>query len=151
MKFIHYSRPLTKLSDDPNDGRPLTPNHLLLLKQGSILPPGCFHSGDVYRRRWRHVQSLADKFWSKWRRLYLPELQRRAKWHDKTCNLRSGDLVLMTDENTPRYLWPLGLITDVTHGRDGLVRSVKLRTRNTELVRPITKIVLLEADIGNQI
>ena len=58
-------RPLTKLSDDPNDGRPLTPNHLLLLKQGSILPPGCFHSGDVYRRRWRHVQSLADQFWSK--------------------------------------------------------------------------------------
>ena len=57
----------------------------------------------------------------------------------------------MTDENTPRYLWPLGLITDVTHGRDGLVRSVKLRTRNTELVHPITKIVLLEADIGNQI
>ena len=70
-------RPLTKLSDDPNDGSPLTPNHLLLLKQGSVLPPGCFNSGDMYRRRWRHVQSLADQFWSKWRRLYLPELIRQ--------------------------------------------------------------------------
>ena len=63
----------------------------------------------------------------------------------KSRNLRIGDLVLVVEENTPRGLWPLGIITDVNLGRDNLVRSVKIRTRSTQMVRPITKVVLLES------
>lgn len=36
-------RPITKLSQDPNDLEALTPNHLLLLKGKPILPPGLFN------------------------------------------------------------------------------------------------------------
>ena len=77
--------------------------------------------------------------------MYLPELQRRCKWTDTKPNLSVGDLVLITDTNTPRNLWPLALVVDAPPGRDGLVRSVRLRTRTTELVRPITKVILLES------
>ena len=56
-----------------------------------------------------------------------------------------GDVVIILDEMTPRNLWPLARVTEVIHGRDGLVRTVKVRTKRTELVRPITKVVLLEA------
>ena len=52
--------------------------------------------------------------------------------------------MLLLDENTPRRLWPLGLVVDVREGRDGLVRSVRVKTKSTELVRPISKIVSLE-------
>lgn len=44
--------PLTKISDDPHDFEPLTPNHILLMKGKPALPPGllrrriCTPSGD---------------------------------------------------------------------------------------------------------
>ena len=123
---------------------PLTPNHLLLLRSGPSLPPGKFDQLDRYRRRWKHVQHLADQFWRKWLRLYLPELQRRSKWFQVTNDLAVGE-VLIVDEMTPRNLWPLARVIAVTTGRDGLVRSVRVKTRTTELVRPITNIVLLES------
>ena len=52
------------------------------------------------------------------------------------------------EENSPRFLWPLGLVIETNVGRDNLVRSVRLTTRSTELVRPITKLVLLEGNIN---
>lgn len=75
---------------------------------------------------------------------YLPELQRRTKWQEATKDYERGDLVLIMDENTQRGKWPLALIIDVIKGRDERVRSVRLRTQTTTLVRPITKIVPLE-------
>ena len=40
VKSIVNSRPLTYLSDDPNDLRPLTPNHLLLGRASVDVPHG---------------------------------------------------------------------------------------------------------------
>jgi hypothetical protein len=77
--------------------------------------------------------------------LYLPELQRRQKWTEIQRNISMGDLVLLLEEHTPRNLWPLGIVTKVSEGRDQHVRSVRVRTKATELVRPMTKIILLES------
>jgi len=103
-------RPLTVLSDDPNDETPLTPNHLLLLRVGPHLLPSQFDQRDIYGRRWRHVQFLSDQFWKHWVREYLPTLQLRHKWLQPKRNLQDGDVVLIRDENTPRKNWPLGQI-----------------------------------------
>ncbi|KAK3733613.1 hypothetical protein QZH41_005190 [Actinostola sp. cb2023] len=126
---------------------PLTPNHLLLLHTVPTTPPGTFSKHDNYtRRRWRQVQYLADVFWKRWIREYLPSLQERQKWNKEYRNFQVNDIVLVLDENSPCCSWPLGRILEVyTNRRDGLVRSVKLKTRTTILVRPIDKIVLLEA------
>ena len=146
VESLINGRPITKISDDVNDSTPLTPNHLLLLRNCNTLPTPALKLGDhdTYRRRWKQVQHLTDQFWHRWLREYIPELQRRIKWMAITPNLNVGDLVLLMDENTPRNIWPLGLVVDVTLGRDGLVRSVKVKTKSTYLVRPITKVVLLE-------
>ena len=100
---------------------------------------------DVFRGRWGFVQYLAGIFWRRWTREYLTELQKRSKWLIRRKNLSIVELVMLLDENTPRSLWPLGLVIVVSIGRDGLVRSVRLKTRSNELVRPITKVVFLEA------
>ena len=55
---------------------------------------------------------------------------------------------LIMEENTPRNVWPLGVITQVKEGRDGIVRSVCIRTKATTLVRPVTKVVLLERSLS---
>ena len=56
VEAIINGRPITKLSDDPRDLEPLTPNHLLLLRSGPVVPPGNFTSRDkYYNHRWRQV------------------------------------------------------------------------------------------------
>ena len=147
VESIVNSRPLTKVSDDARDLEPLTPNHLLLLRPGPSLPPGTFTREDLYsRRRWRQVQYLSDVFWRRWMKEYLPGLQERQRWSRPMRNFQVGDVVLLADEKTPRGLWPLARILDVKRNKkDGLVRSVTLKTKSSVLQRPIDKIVLLEA------
>lgn len=145
VEAVINSRPLTAISDDPSDLRPLTPNHLLLLRPGPSLPPGVFVKEDLYRRRWRQVQYLSDLFWRRWTKEYLPILQQRQKWLLPTRNLQIGDIILIADENSPRSLWPLGRVLQTFPGDDGLVRSAQVKTQSSILVRPTDKLCLLEA------
>ena len=144
---IVNGRPITKLSDDPRDAEPLTPNHLLLLRAGPTAPPGMFSKQDIYgRARWRQVQYLANLFWKRWIREYLPSLQQRQKWNRPQRNVAVDDIVLVLDNNKPRNSWPLARVLEVhTSRNDGLVRSMKLRTSTGEFVRPVNKIVMLES------
>lgn len=140
VEAIVNGRPITKCSDDPRDMEPLTPNHLLLLRAGPVVPPATLSKQDVYGRRWRQIQYLADVFWRRWIKEYLPSLQLWQKWSKQRRCFQVNDIVLLVDDKTPRNSWPLGRILDVyTNRDDGLGRSVKLNTRTTELVRPVTK------------
>jgi hypothetical protein len=146
VERILNDRPLTKVSNDINDLSALTPNHLLLLKGNDCFPVGTFSRDDNYIRRWwRQAQYMADIFWKRWLKEYLPLLQTREKWQKQTRNLKVGDLVLIVDELKSRGQWPLGLVTEVNTGRDGNIRSCRVRTSKSSLVRPITKLCLLEA------
>ena len=138
------SRPLTKLSEEIDDMSTISPNQLLLLNEEITDMPGRFVCQDKYKQRWKYIQYLANQFWKKWVKAYLPELQKRSKWHDPHSEVKVGDVVLLLEETTPRYLWPLGLVVDVKKGRDGLVRTVKIKTRSTVLVRPLSKVVKIE-------
>ena len=144
VESIINSRPIVKTSDDINDASALTPNHLLLLRECPQYAPGIFQESDLYRRRWRAVQHLANDFWRRWTRQYLPELQRRQKWLSKCRNVKVGDLVLIINENTPRGVWPIALVKETFSSDDDLIRSVKVKTASSEFVRPVNKLVLLE-------
>lgn len=141
------SRPITRNSSDVTDDEPLTPNDLLLHHNNQLTSVGVFFSADLYRKRWRAAQHLIDRFWKRWSRDYISLLQVRNKWQSQKVNLNKGDLVLIESENTHRGKWPLGIVKEVKEGRDGLVRSVILKTKDTELIRPITKLVPLEGEI----
>ena len=103
-----------------------------------------FPSAEVCQKRWKRVQNISALFWKRWIREYLPQLQQRQKWTRETDNLKIGDLVIIKDGNVAHCQWPLALVKEVHVGRDGNVRSTRLRVRGTELVRPITKLVPLE-------
>ena len=51
--------------------------------------------------------------------------------------------MLVADPQAPRNSWPMGIVQELNIGNQGLVRSVKVKTQFSTLVRPITKIVLL--------
>jgi hypothetical protein len=143
VESIINSRPITNNPDDCRDCEALTPNHLLLLRNGPQAL-GSFESSDLYGRRWRQVQCIASEFWKRWLREYIPSLQIRNKCHNPERNIEVDDLVLFVIEQTQRSVWPLGRIIEVIKGRDGLVRTVKVKTPQRILTRPVTKIVLLE-------
>ena len=140
-------RPITRVSDDPDDLEALTPNHLLLLKVKPNLPPGVFDERDNYtRRRWKQVQYLADLFWKRWTKEYLPELQARQRWCTSKVNFSVGDVVLVVDSSAPRNSWPLGRIAKTFPNNDGHVRRVLVKTQTSALERPVAKLCqLLEA------
>ena len=90
---------------------------------------------------------MATQFWKRWAHEYLPLLQSRQKWFQVKPKVDVGDLVLIVDEPMPRGLRPLGIVKESKFGRDGLVRSAAIRTKNSQFRRPITNLVHLE---GNQ-
>ena len=142
---ILNSRPICSSSDDPKDMEPLTPNHLLLQRRNLFVPPGIFAKEDVYsRKQWRHAQFIANCFWCRWVREYVPMLQHRHKWLLNRRNLAVNDLVLVVDNTLPRCRWLLGRVTKVFPGEDARVRTAKVKTKTSRLVRPVTKLCLLE-------
>ncbi|XP_065197565.1 uncharacterized protein LOC135829088 [Sycon ciliatum] len=122
------SRPLTHVSLDAADDEALTPNHFLISSSCAILQ-GIAQAGDVsLRRQWRVAQALADMFWRRWVREYLPTLARRTKWNRQTKQLVVNDIVIIADDNAPRGSWPKGVVSAVHPGRDGVVRVVDVKT-----------------------
>ena len=142
---IVNSRPLTHVTLDPNEEEALTPNHFLLGASNGLPRPGEFSDQDLHlRKQWRTAQRLADHFWSRWLREYLPTMQIRKRWtSDRGHNVCVGDFVLVADPTSPRNMWPMGRVTATTPGRDGRVRIVDVTTRGGTLRRPVTKIVVL--------
>ena len=158
VEAVINSRPLTVDNlNDPDSLNPLTPNHLLTMKSKVILPPpGMFQSPDLYsRKRWRRIQHLANEFWSRWRKEFLPTLQQRQKWNYPRRDLAINDVVIVKDDNLPRNCWQLARVSRTDVAKDGHVRTVQVlgdpaltadgrRTRPLRyLERPVQKLILL--------
>ena len=58
--------------------------------------------GEHLRSTWKQVQYLADVFWRRWVREYVPMLVRRTKWDQPSANVSPGDVVLQVDDLQPR-------------------------------------------------
>lgn len=143
VEAILNSRPLTSLSNDPNNLNPLTLGHFLIGSPLAAIPEeGLLETPSNRLKHWQLVQALQQRIWKRWHREYLQTLQQRLKWSSPSQNLRPGDLVLV-HQDTPPLTWPLARITDVTTGQDEMVRVVRLKTQNTTLCRPAVKVFLL--------
>ncbi|CAG2248710.1 unnamed protein product [Mytilus edulis] len=142
---IVNDRPITPVSNDSRDLPVLTPNMLLLMKNNTSIPQGVFDEKDVYAKRWwKQIQYLANVFWRRWLREYLPTLQQRNKWQREQRDVRIDDIVIIADDHTPRGQWPLGRVIEVIRSRDSLIRSCVIRTKESKFLRPVTKLCLLE-------
>ena len=150
IEMIMNSRPLTYVSTSSGDIEPLTPSHLLFLRGNAGPIPGDYDETDsLSRRRWRHVQYLAQQFWVRWKREYLLSLQCRQRWTREVSNMQSGDVVLLVDHDVPRGQWQMGRIVKALPSQDGLVRKALVKTGVSTYLRPIHKMVLIrsEADL----
>ena len=79
-------------------------------------------------KRWSFTQNLLHGFWKRWSKEYVSSLQERGKWTSGKENLKLGDIVYITDDNTPPLQWPIGRVIHLYSGPDRFVRVVKIKT-----------------------
>ncbi|XP_066603078.1 uncharacterized protein [Prorops nasuta] len=135
------SRPLCALSDSIDDLHALTPGHFLINGPLGVIPSGDLTSISENRlNRFQLLQRIRDHFWQRWSTEYLQTLQERSKWRGITANFAMGQLVVMKDDRFPPSHWPLGRITDVHPGPDGLIRVVTVKTAASTFKRHISRL-----------
>lgn len=84
--FLTYPelRPLSPLSDDPNDFEPLTNAHFLVGRKLTTVPdPHVTHIPTNRLSTFQRLQCIVQHFWKRWSREYISELQIRSKWKEK--------------------------------------------------------------------
>ena len=143
-------RPIGRIPTDPDDGAYICPNDILLGRASSVVPQGPFKETKNPRHRVEFVQKIVDAFWRSWTRDVFPLLVPRRKWNVEKRNIRVGDVVMVSDPNAIRGKWTLGRITQVYPGDDGRVRTVKVKSKDNEYKRPITKLVVIYPAEGYQ-
>jgi len=148
IEAILNSRPLTPLSADPNDLAYLTPGHFLVGAPLNSFP--CHDFNDVNENRlvrWQRVEQIRQHFWRRWSSEYLHTLQERSKWRvNKGPQLRTGQIVLIKQQNLTPLQWSLGRIQEVHPGSDGVARTATVKTASSMFVRPLSKIAVLPVD-----
>ena len=73
---------------------------------------------------------------------YVPALNRRSKWSKSTSDgLRTGDLVWLAEDSSPRGHFPLGRIEKLRFGDDCFARSAEIRTKSSNYVRPVVQLI----------
>ncbi|XP_062542019.1 uncharacterized protein LOC134210011 [Armigeres subalbatus] len=138
------SRPLTTMSDDPDDLEPLTPAHFLVGSSLHSIPEPDLRPLPTNRlRQYQLTQQQLQHFWDRWKREYLCQLQGRAKRWSPPVQFEVGQLVVIHDKNQPPMRWRMGRIKQVHPGADGVVRVVTLKTSSGELRRAVETLCLL--------
>ena len=105
--------------------------------------PSCNWPCDL-ARRYELRRQLLERFWSCWVNEYLCSLPPCKSAAVNKGGIQVGSVVLIRGEGTRRLQWPLGVVKVVYPGRDGLVRSVQMKTAKGLLTRPIQRVHNLE-------
>lgn len=144
VESIINSRPLTYIPLDHCGDEALTPNHFILGSSSGMKPPiEPTGEPESMRKGWKYAQQLADSFWRRWLREYLPVITRRTKWFEAVNPIEEGDIVYIVDPNGPRNSWPKGRVISVRVGSDQQVRSALVKTSTGIYERPATRLAVL--------
>jgi hypothetical protein len=143
------SRPITFISDDHTEPMPLTPAHFLIGERPMGLPEteecDANHiDKNKLTRLFKNQETLKASLKQRWIKEYLIELNAASKWFKKQSPIEVGEVVLISDDNIRRHLWPMGVVIEVFPGKDGLIRSAVVRVGRNSFKRPIQRLHRLE-------
>ena len=137
------TRPLCRYNEDW-----LTPGHFLIGRHLRQIPcePDEIELPEAFKR----YEELIDSFWKAWLKTMIERLDKRSKWRVATKNVKVGDIVLLSQADTPRGRWPMARVVEVKPGKDGLVRVCGLQDANKGRImeRSIRHLVALPVNEG---
>lgn len=140
---IINSHPLTYISEDPNDLKPLSPSMFLQ----EIRECGVSDCDMLYRKKlckkFIHRQKILEDLRKRFRTEYLGHLLLKNGKREMR-KVKVGDVVLVGDDIHRRIDWPLARVIEAVPGRDGNERVFVLKTKNGIFKIPIQRIYPLE-------
>ena len=142
IENVVNERPLTVVTEDQNDLIPLTPAMFLRGISLASFPEGQ-HLESSLSDDYRERQSLQHELKRRFLNEYLSQLVQRAK-EQKARTANVGDLVLVGSDDKKRLQWPLARIIELLPGKDGVVRTARMKTQHGILLRPIQRLYPLE-------
>ncbi len=146
VEAILNSKPLGYVSSDVADADPVMPNCLLMGRPDESLPHVVYPESEMLsRHHWRHSQILANQFWSRFIRDYLPSLQTWQKWQSSPPNLKEQTFVMIVDPQLPLSLWPVGRVIKTYPSLDGHIRSADVQIKGQVYTRTVARLVILPA------
>ncbi|XP_055615070.1 uncharacterized protein LOC129761373 [Toxorhynchites rutilus septentrionalis] len=144
IEGVLNSRPLTEVPVDNESEPALTPNHFLLGSSDGSKPfTLCDDNVQTVRRGWQVSQVMANAFWKRWLRNYLPEITKRSKWFKKVKPISVGDIVVIWGPEHPRNCWPKGKVICIVE-KGGQVRRATVQTSRGVYERPAVKLAVLD-------
>ncbi|XP_042909027.1 uncharacterized protein [Parasteatoda tepidariorum] len=142
-EVILNERPLTTVCSDASLTA-LTPADFLKEKKPSFVPDIKTKTDPNHlRRRIQYLQTIREAFRVRFRQEYLGALCTRQK-KNTFQPLKVGDIVILGDDNKKWILWPLGKEMETMPGTDGVVRRVRMKTKQGELIRAVQRVHPLE-------
>uniref|UniRef100_A0A0A9WXB7 30S ribosomal protein S8 n=1 Tax=Lygus hesperus TaxID=30085 RepID=A0A0A9WXB7_LYGHE len=138
------SRPLTYLSEDPQDLVPLSPAMFLLDPRDNDVAEIGVIEEQGFETRIRYRQKLRKILQKRFRSEYLGKLVNFGKSKDETRLLKVGQVVLIGQEDIRRTDWPLARVEELIPGNDGNVRLAVVRTAKGSMLRPLQRLYILE-------
>ncbi|GFV74551.1 integrase catalytic domain-containing protein [Trichonephila clavipes] len=149
------SRPLTYLSEDLQDLTPIPPA-ILCDRPSSETTYLDMLDGNHLRKRLRFRVKMMRELRERFRKEYLDQLVQRHRQDPQSSNNQNGelstpdppptlknscvrywvgDIVLIDDDVKKRLQWPLARVIELIPGKDGLVRTLRVKTQHSILVR----------------
>jgi hypothetical protein len=146
FESILNDRPISAVHKAHNqDEIVLTPAHALIGRPINTLMPLSFPTKVSSTFQSYKIKNLIEEnFWKKFYKNHIFSIANRSKWFLKSNNLKTGDIVLMVDDQIPVLNWRPAIIKETHPDKHGVVRVVTLKTSNNhEFQRPVHKLVLL--------
>lgn len=141
IEAILNFRPISTISENPNDFTALTPGHFLIGR--ALVSPPQPQVEENPTERHQLMQTMVQHFWQQFRNDILSTMQIRTKWQSQQPNLKLNDLVIVKDERFPVKHWPMARVIALHPGADDLIRVVTIKTSHGMLKRPISKLGLV--------
>ncbi|EGT58285.1 hypothetical protein CAEBREN_32653 [Caenorhabditis brenneri] len=168
-------RPLTYVDEENDDYTCLRPIDIITPKQDfpifDLEKLETEHG--AYTELFRQTLLHTRRFWDIFTKDYLKQAKtfesvpQANRAYSKLLRPVVGEVVLLKNESTPREKWKIGIITELLKGRDGEIRSVKVKTtkrtktrkdgstsctlpKHQEITRPLRLIIPLEIRPQNE-
>ncbi|GFY27227.1 integrase catalytic domain-containing protein [Trichonephila clavipes] len=122
-------RPLTYVSENPEELIPLTPSMFLISNKNSNIEDIEELNSNSLNKRIKYRSKLLKDLRQRFRNEYLSQLIQK---HNEKASRdpQIGEVVLVGDDNKKRLFWALAKIIELIPGRDGKIRTVRLKTQH---------------------
>lgn len=148
ISAVIKNRPLTTLTEDPEDLEPLTPAMFLRGTKNASFPEEEEISSRTLRKEWERIQDFKNRIQSRFRKEYIGQLVEHKRTNQSSA-INIGDIALIGSDNKKRYQWPMGRVLEIMPSSDGIVRMAKIKTKTGCINRPLPKLYPLEMSQSN--